>query len=143
MEQRLMEAAAFQPAFKVLSHELVFRPFRKIGPDEIALFERDHNDKSLAAFMRDYAEDGPVWRARVEQANADMTKTLDGLEDALSVSSWLSGDSYGLADISWVVNINRLNGAGVDLSSWPRFQDWGRRAMERPAFDRAVLSYTP
>jgi glutathione S-transferase len=143
MEQRLMEAAAFQPAFKVLSHELVFLPFRKIGPDEIALFERDHNDKGLAAFLRDYAEDGPVWRARVEQANADMTKTLDGLEDALSVSSWLSGDSYGLADISWVVNINRLNGAGVDLSRWPRFQAWGRRAMERPAFDRAVVSYTP
>jgi glutathione S-transferase len=143
MESRIVEASAFQSAINVLSHELLFRPFRKIGPAEVALFERQHNDPGLAEFMRDYAEAGPAWQARVEQANGELDSTLDTLEHALSESSWLSGDDYGLADVSWVVNVNRLIQAQVDLTRWPRFQDWGRRAMERPAFDRAVRSYTP
>ncbi len=29
------------------------------------------------------------------------------------------------------------------LSNWPRFQDWARRASERPAFERAVVSWRP
>jgi glutathione S-transferase len=68
---------------------------------------------------------------------------LEGLERSLADASWLSGDAYGLADISWVVNANRLNQAGVDLSEWPRFVDWSERAMARPAFVRAVADYTP
>jgi glutathione S-transferase len=48
-----------------------------------------------------------------------------------------------MADISWVVNANRLNQAQIDTSAWPRFADWGQRAMARPAFDRAVASYRP
>ncbi len=67
----------------------------------------------------------------------------DGLEAALGDAPWLSGADYGLADISWVVNANRLKQAQVDLSAWSRFQDWAERAMARPAFERAVTSYRP
>ena len=70
-------------------------------------------------------------------------KFLNALEEALIEAPWLSGETYGLADISWVVNFNRLTQAGVDLSVWPRLVDWGERATARPAFDRAVVSYQP
>ena len=65
------------------------------------------------------------------------------LEMALGGAPWLSGTRYGLADISWVVNLNRLQQAQVDLSGWARFVEWGERTMARAAFDRAVASYTP
>jgi glutathione S-transferase len=42
-----------------------------------------------------------------------------------------------------VVNANRLQQGQVDLTGWPRFQDWAQRATGRPAFDRAVASYRP
>ena len=143
MQEAIDRSSAFQPTIKVLSHELLFRPFRKVGPEVIALYEKEHRDASLVGFLRDYAEEGPAWKERVERANEELTKTLDGLETLLSRSPWLSGDSYGLADISWVVNVNRLGQAGVDLAPWPCFRDWGERAMARPAFDRAVASYRP
>jgi glutathione S-transferase len=143
MEQRIAAAGAFQPTIKVLSHELLFRPFRKVGTEEVALYEAQHNDKTLVAFLRDYAAAGPAWEARVEKAKRQLTETLDELEAALGEAPWLSGQAYGLADISWVVNANRLNQAQVDLAPWPRFHSWAQRAMARPAFDRAVASYRP
>jgi glutathione S-transferase len=143
MEQLIGASGAFQSTIKTLSHELLFRPFRKIGADEIALYEAQKADPELLAFLRDYAEAGPAWDARVAEARRAMAATLHELENALDGSPWLSGAEYGLADISWVVNANRLLQAQVDLASWPRFQDWARRVMERPTFDRAVVNYRP
>lgn len=140
---RLEESSRFQPALKVLSHERLFRPYRKVGSEEVALYERQHADPELVAFLRDYAEAGAAWDARVERATRDLAAHLDALESALAESPWLSGGDYGLADVSWVVNFHRLAQARVDVSAWPRFAAWGRRAVARPAFDRAVLSYRP
>jgi glutathione S-transferase len=143
MERLLQLAGAFQPTIKALSHELLYRPFRKVGPEVIALYEKQHSDELLVAFLRDYAEAGPAWQARVDEAQRELEATLDTLESALAESAWLSGPDYGLADISWVVNANRLQQAQVDLSGWPHFQDWAQRAIARPSFDRAVVSYQP
>ena len=118
-------------------------PVDSMGKEEVDLYAQRHNDATLVAFLRDYAEEGPAWKKRVAEAQRGLTTGLDALEAALGRLPWLSGEAYGLADISWVVNANRLNQAQVDLAKWPRFQDWARRAIERPAFDRAVASWRP
>lgn len=143
MQEHIAASSAFQGTIKVLSHELLFRPFRKVGPDEIALYERNHPDPELVAFLREYSEAGPAWDARVEAARKDLDTTFGALEAALGDAPWLSGEAYGQADISWVVNANRLLQAQVDFAAWPRLRDWAQRAMGRPAFDRAVASYQP
>lgn len=143
MDEKIAASSAFQSVIKVLSHELLFRPFRKVGAEEIALYEKDHNDPTLVAWLRDYAEAGPAWDSRVREANDGLGAGLRTLENALEENDWLSGDRYGLADISWVVNYHRLNQAKVDFSPWPRFAQWGERATERPAFGAAVSNYVP
>jgi len=143
MERIVGAASAFQPSIKTLSHELLFRPFRKVGPDEIALYERSDAKPDLVEFLREYSEAGPAWDARVAEARQELSRVLGELEAALGKAPWLSGEDYGLADISWVVNGNRLKQAQVDLSRWPRLEAWAEKAMARPAFDRAVVSYRP
>jgi len=143
MDARIAAASRIQPAIKVLSHELLFRPFRKIGPLEVALFEREHADPALAEFMRVYAEDGPAWKARVEEARSAMDAALDALEAALADDAWLSGDAFGLADVSWVVNAHRLAQADYGVERWPRLRAWYERVAARPAFDRAIASWRP
>jgi len=143
MERHITASSAFQPTVKVLSHELLFRPFRKVGEAEVALYERGHSDAELVAFLRDYSEAGPAWQSRVAKAQRALTAALDELDSALAESPWLSGEAYGLADVSWVVNANRLNQAQFDTAKWPHFQGWAQRAMARPAFVRAVASYWP
>ena len=124
-------------------HELLFRPFRKVSEADVRLFEERHNDASLATFLRDYAEDGPAWQARVTEARDELLRTFATLETALAESPWLSGEDYGLADVSWVVNGHRLVQAGADLAAFPRCLDWTARATARPAFERAVTAYVP
>lgn len=143
MQACIAQSSGFQATIKVLSHELMFRPFRKVSDEDLALYERDHSDPSLVEFLRDYAEDGPAWKERVAQAQKELTAAMDALEARLGDSPWLTGEAYGLADISWVVNANRLAQAQVDLSPWPRFLAWAERAIARPAFDKAVTSYQP
>ena len=143
MDTVVAASSAFQSVIKVLSHEFLFRPFRKVGAEEISLFENGHNDPTLVAWLRDYAEEGPAWAARVRHSQEGLKSGLDELESVLGGSEWLSGDDYGLADVSWVVNYHRLSQANVDLSAWPRFGAWGMRATQRPAFEAAVINYVP
>lgn len=143
MQAGVAAASRIQSAIKALSHELLFRPFRKIGPAEVELFERQHNDPALVAFMRDYAENGSAWQARVADARPAMDAALDALEANLGRHEWLSGDAFGLADVSWVVNAHRLVQASYGLERWPRVAAWYERVAARPAFERAVLAWRP
>lgn len=142
MQKRIDTASAAQPAIKALSHELLFRQFRKIGDEELALYEAQAADRDLVEFLREYAENGEAWRARVDAAGVDMNGRLDALEGALDSDAWLSGSSFGLADISWVVNAHRLTQAQYDLSGWPRCVAWYEKVASRPAFDPSI-NWTP
>jgi glutathione S-transferase len=143
MRERIDSASRAQAPFKVISHELVFRPFRKLSEDEFALYDRQANDRTLVDFLRDYRENGPAWRARVEGATEAMDRLLDELEAGLAGDAWLSGDDYGLADIAWSVNAHRLTQAAYPLDRYPCFRSWYEKLAARPSFDRAVVSYTP
>ena len=143
MHAHITLASGAQGSIKALSHELLFRPFRKVSDEELALYEEKAANRELVAFLRDYAEEGPAWQRRVKLANADMEQRLDSLEAALANDRWLSGASFGLADISWVVNAHRLQQAQYDLAGWPSLLPWYERVASRPAFDRAIASYPP
>lgn len=143
MQAHIRLASGAQGSIKALSHELLFRPFRKVSDEELALYEEKAANRELVVFLRDYAEEGPAWQRRVKLARADMEQRLDSLEAALASDRWLSGASFGLADISWVVNAHRLQQAQYDLAGWPSFLAWYERVASRPAFDRAIASYQP
>jgi glutathione S-transferase len=138
LERRLRESDAIQPSIKVLSHELLFKPFRKVGADEIARIEAALGNPELVSFLRDYAEDGAAWRARVEAALRAMHQALVTLDAALAEAPWLSGAAFGLADVSWVVNLHRLAQARYPLDAHPRLFDWYLRVQKRPSFERGV-----
>jgi len=142
--RELMEAAsAIQPANKVLSHERLFRRFRKLSAEELEEFARRHRNADLVDFMRDYCDEGAAWRARIEEAERNMEQVLERLEGVLERTPWLSGEHLGLADLSWSVNVHRLVQLDYALSNRPRVLAWYQRLARRPSFERAVASYRP
>lgn len=136
-------ASAIQGAIKALSHELLFRPFRRVGEAEVAHYARHHSDPELVSFLRDFAENGEAWRRRVAVAREQMDAATAELERALAGGPWLSGDAFGLADVSWVVNVHRLVQARYDLDDRPALLAWYGRVSVRPAFVRAVVEARP
>lgn len=72
-----------------------------------------------------------------------MSAALARLERALATAPWLSGAAFGLADVSWVVNLHRLLQAQFPLDAFPRLATWYAAILARPSFRRAVLEWRP
>lgn len=60
------------------------------------------------------------------------------IEDRLQSQSWWYGDLWSAMDgyLYWV--FSRVEGAGYDVSRFPRFQAHARRIEQRPAVQRAI-----
>ncbi|MBD2841891.1 glutathione S-transferase family protein [Erythrobacter rubeus] len=144
LEELLMLSDEAQPAIKVLSHELLFKPVRKVTADDVAAMGSEGARPELVAFMRDFSEDGAAWQERVAIAQQNMRGMLARLDACLGdAGSWLLGEQFGLADISWSVNALRLMQARFDTSDWRAFEEWRDRVVARPAFVSAVTQYAP
>jgi glutathione S-transferase len=69
-----------------------------------------------------------------EGAEARLARELDALETALEAQPFLTGWSYGLADVAYVPWIIRARALlGVELDSHPALAGWLERLGERPA----------
>ena len=73
--------------------------------------------------------------------------TIDRMERELGQSRWLSGERLGLADISIVPYVLRIEHMGMDplldAGVRPRVSDWLTRFKARPSFEVAVGVWTP
>ena len=81
------------------------------------------------------------YTARRGDGREELDARLDDLDRALEAQPWLSGRSYGLADIAYVPWILRgLERFGLELA--PATADWLERCSERPAIaaERAVVA---
>jgi len=143
-EQVLMQLAAqAQAAIKVLSHELLFKGLRRVSQDEIDSLAAGDGNAELLSFLLDYREDGAAWQQRVAAARDAMHSSLAQLEQQLCDTPYLSGNAFGLADISWIVNLYRLEQCRYDLTAYPTLQSWSEKIQQRPSFSIAISEYQP
>ena len=89
---------------------------------------------------RQAAQDG-IPAAELEQAHADLHRTLVRMDAALAQHAWLAGDSYSLADVNMAPFVARM--ASFEeyplARDWPRVNDWFTRLRARPAWAQAQI----
>ena len=132
-----------QGAIKIITFDRLFRHFIKLEKSDIEFLEIHRHNRDVVNFMRDFYEDGDSWAGQVEVAEQLLAGVLDRLDAVLASGEWLSGGKYGLADVSWVVNIFRLKKANYPLGNFANINLWFDRAASREAFRLAVLEYQP
>lgn len=130
-----------QPAVKLLSHEFLLKPFRRMNPRQLEEFAQGSQNEALVQFMRDFSSREGFGRARIEAAVSEFTTAFAVLEERLAANPWLSGPDFGIADISWIVNVHRVATARYPLARFPRLHDWYVRTTGRPSFRTAVTAY--
>ena len=130
-----------QPALKLLSHEFLFKPVRRMNPKQLEQFAKDSKNEALVQFMRDFSSKEGFGRARISAAVAEFTAAFGELEARLAKNPWLSGPAFGIADISWIVNIHRVVLARYPLARFPKLNAWYRRMRARPSFHAAIRKY--
>lgn len=78
----------------------------------------------------------PYYALRRESPGADVefAAAADVLEDVLSRAPYLTGESFGLADVAYVPWLIRARDLlGVSFAPYPSLQAWLSRTAERPA----------
>jgi len=103
-------------------------------------------DAAQRAARRSVIEHG-VEAPEFEGALAKMVAFLDQVEAAITPGSWLSGDSFGLADAAALPYVLRLDhlamGPFLCADARPALADWYQRVRARPSFETAVASWAP
>lgn len=138
----LMAAAGdVQDALKLLSFEFLFKLGAIKSREELEELARAGADPKLVDFHRELAEGRGFSRARIIEAVNTMDTRLAQLEARLTRALWLSGKDFGLADISWLVNIHRLSLMNYSFKQYPKLADWLYRCRARASSRSAIDSF--
>jgi len=141
LEESLVRSSAFQPALKLLTHEFLFKPFRRMNESQLDAYAAGTNNEELIQFMREFSSKQGFGHERIAEAVREADDILRSLEDRLEGKRWLSGREFGLTDISWVVNLYRLSHMHYPLSAFPRVEYWLGQLQQRPAFSSAIARF--
>lgn len=109
-----VESQKFEPASSKLAWEMVFKPMFGMTADE----------------------------ATVEENEKKLEQVLDVYEARLSVSKYLGGDSFTLADLHHLPNIKYLMGTKVKrlFDARPHVSAWADEIQSRPAWIKLFSS---
>lgn len=72
----------------------------------------------------------------VARASKQLARELAPIEERLDGRPWISGQTFGLADIVAASYLWSLQGLSFGLQELPRLNDWYARISGRPAFER-------
>ncbi|MFI4938783.1 MAG: glutathione S-transferase family protein [Burkholderiales bacterium] len=136
-------AAQVQPALKLLSHEFLFKPVRRMSAKQLEAFARNHSDPHLVAFMRDFSSREGFQRARISGSVIEMDRAFARLEQILGTRQWLAGERFSIADIAWMPNLRRMELMRFPLAARPALRGWLERIKVRPSYRRALAGYEP
>ena len=141
LEESVVRSSGFQGALKLLSHEFLFKPVRRMNERQLEMYSEGTRNSELTEFMREFSSKEGFSHERIVSAVMESQEILDGLESRLASKRWLTGDDFGLTDISWVVNLHRLEQMHYPLGDYPHVEAWLQKMRARPAFAKAVSQF--
>jgi glutathione S-transferase len=113
-------------------------------PDGVEAIINETRDPVKRQRKRDWIEHG-IEAPSAGEAVFEFEKTLHDMEQTLSKSPWLAGNSYSLADVGMMPYINRLSMLAMEKFWGGRAHvaDWFARVRARPSFAPALIAAVP
>jgi glutathione S-transferase len=109
-----------------------------VDTDEYAKLQKD---PELLAFHRISSSAEGFSAAQIDTARAVLDDCWTKAEAALSQHRWLVGDTFSLADITWVPLHFTLVGANYSFKPYPHVRAWADAVRERASFQQGVLKW--
>ena len=134
-------SSAFQRVLKLLTHEFLFKPVRRMNDAQLARYAEGTKNEKLIEFMTEFSSKEGFGQAKISAAVAEVEDLLAYLERRLGDRPWLSGSEFGLADISWVVNLHRFQHMKYPVERYKKVAAWLERVRERPSFGPAIRRF--
>ncbi len=132
-----------QNSLKLMSHEFLFKPDRRMSPEELADFVSNHKNKNLQEFMRKFSSADGFSRQEIDDAVQSHYEAFCELDLALEGHEWLVDDQFTLADIAWAPNVHRVDLMLYPLERHPNLYDWYKRLSARPSYRIGLVDHEP
>ena len=135
-------AAELQTSVRHVTYRWSLGGLAKLSPSKQAELQRIDSPDSpdrLADFYRRFSN-GEISEEAFAEHVANLTEGFREVEARLADGrSWLCGEMFSMADIIWVVKVQRIDEAGYPFAtSFPRIKAWFDRARARPSFQEAI-----
>jgi glutathione S-transferase len=132
------------PAVKTLIYDRKIGKVLRKNAEEDAKYRSLQRDPELLAFHAAATSGRGLPSENVERAETTLFHLFDKVENELSRHRWLVGDSFSLADISWVPLHFTLIGVDFPFEErYPWVTAWAAAIRERPSFQEGVLRWCP
>ncbi len=111
----------------------------RYSEDDLDALLQHHPRQDRVAFLKKVFK-APFDADAVEKSRRRLAAAFKHMEETLSRTLWLAGDSYSLADIAAAPVIDRIERLGMaDLwQNLPGIEDWITRLKARPAYQKAL-----
>ena len=113
---------------------------RKSAEEQSRYRELQTNEELLAYHAKVSSEEG-ITGADVEVAAKILRECFTKVEQALSEHQWLVGDTFSLADISWIPLHSSLSDANYPFEEYPKITAWNKAIHSRAGFQKGVLEW--
>ena len=135
MQDDIVHPAVQKPTFNLLIKPIL----QKMDEDEFEEWTARHPHEANRQLFRKAAQ-GPVDQDAIDDAKKQFRLVFGRMNDALEESTWVSGETFSLADIALAPAIDRLEACGLSdlFEEFPKVADWCERVRQRPAFAGAV-----
>ena len=110
---------------------------------ELATYRELQNNEELLEFHEENSSAEGLSGERVTNSTRVLSECFARLEQELAQHDWLVGDSFTLADITWVPLYVTLNNAQFPFDGYPNVVRWKDAIRARPSFQIAVLEWVP
>jgi len=133
-----------QSDLKLLSHEFLFRPRKKMTPEEVEEFAANHHNKALVDFIREWQLVEIFDTVKIAAAVDRTHAYFQELDAALAAGSpWIMGGQFTLAEAAWMPNVHRMWLMDWPLERYPALGAWLERARQHPSFIAGLADWEP
>ncbi|MEH6344344.1 MAG: glutathione S-transferase family protein [Bermanella sp.] len=143
MEMWLKTSNTTKSAIKVLSHEFLFKAKAQKSPKQIAQMKANIHNQELIKFSEEFSSKQGLSRDKIIQSIKDFQNAFEKMDNHLAKHTWLAGETFSLADISWMGDVHRMMLMNFPLEKYVHLQSWIKRVQARPSFQKALVAYEP
>ena len=138
-----LAAAIHVPGCKPYVYAMKMAPKLKKTAEEQAKYDDLQKNRELKAFHAKHAGDKSFETSDLDKAEAILSACFFKLEKTLEDRTWIMGDQYTLADISWIPLHFVLKGCGYPFEQFPNIARWAKAFAEKDSFRDGVLKWCP
>ena len=121
---------------------IIAKKVKKTAEEEKKYSELQQNEE-LKKFHSKHAGSSQFDGDDVAKAEAILKDCFDKLEAALDGNDWVMGDTFTLADISWIPLHFVLIGCGYPFENYPNITRWADAFREKQCFQEGIIKWCP